>query len=79
MAHAEGADPAWAAVHERLADLGVSIDRVVAERDTLRKQNTTLLAALKEAFDSWFEKPRNIERIEPAWVVNARAAIEAAS
>ena len=36
-----------------------------------------LLEALQEVFDTWFEKPSNIEKIEPSWVVKARTAIDA--
>ena len=44
----------------------------------LELQNADLLAALKKAFDSWYDDPRHIEVKEPKWVDQARAAIERA-
>ncbi|KKL66157.1 hypothetical protein LCGC14_2147840, partial [marine sediment metagenome] len=42
--------------------------------------NTALLEALEKAMeDAWYNKPSNIERIEPEWIVQARAAIKVAN
>lgn len=34
-----------------------------------------LVAALSSAFDSWYANARNIEKIEPEWVKQARAVL----
>ena len=40
---------------------------------------TPLVEALEGAFASWFDKPSNIEKVEPKWVADARAALDSAA
>lgn len=36
-----------------------------------------MLEALRNAFASWFDNPRNFDKPEPNWVISARATIRA--
>lgn len=49
-----------------------------AEHQRQINSHAALVEALEAAFATWFEKPSNIEELEPKWVSKARAALRLA-
>lgn len=57
----------------------IALEKRLNEIRRLEGIKAELLEALEKAMeDTWYNKPSNIERIEPEWLVHARAAIKKA-